>query len=410
MLRLPNPAGPSTRRRRPLGERGAIAIQTAVMLVVLLGLVALGIEMTMVMVRHRQLQTTADAAAMAGAAGLAVSASPTTEARAVSASHGFTHGVDGATVTVNNPPLQGSHAGDAKYVEVIVAKPEALIFTTLFRPGDFDVGGRAVAGLVSAAGADYCMLSLQTTGANGVELMNNVNMSNPTCGVASNSTGVGSIHLHNNATASGPVSTAGTIQRDNGAATSGTPIVENGPTFPDPYKVLNGTPTGGCLSDAAATLSPGRYCNGITVTGTKTLLPGTYWIESKFAMGNGAVLNGTGGVTLIMNGAFAINLANNYTLNITAPTSGTYKAIAMMSSNTTWQDQQFDNGGKLSITGAIYFPYQKLHFFNNLDTTGTTCIQLIALQLQFENNVGFNYNCTGFPINPIGSVTSKLAE
>lgn len=393
---------------RPLNERGAIAVQVAVMLVVLLALVSLGVEITLVLVKHRQIQTTADDAAMAGAAALALPASADTEAKAVSAAHGFVNGQAGTVVTVNNPPLSGPHTADNKYVEVIISQPQPVVLAKLLRPGDFDVGGRAVAALVSTSGTDFCMLGLQKTGY-AVEIMNNVNLANPTCGIASDSTSAGSVYLHNNAIVSGPISAAGTIWRDNGAATTGTPIVENGPGFADPYKVDNGTPPVTCLTQSGTTLNPGHYCSGLNISGTLNLNPGTYWIDTKFVMANGAKLIGTG-VTVIINGNYAIKLGNNYTLQLQGQTSGTYKGIAMMGASTTYQDQQFDNGGVLSIKGAIYFPNQKLHFFNNLDTSGSNCIQLIALRLQFENNVGFNYNCTGFPINPIGSVTARLAE
>lgn len=394
-------------------QRGAIAVQVAVMLVVLLALVSLGVEITLVLVKHRQVQTAADSAAMAGAAALAIQASPTTEAKAVSAKHGFVDGQAGTVVTVNNPPLSGPHTTDNKYVEVIITQPQPVVLAKLLRPGDFDVGGRAVAALMTTSGTDFCMLAMQQAGANAVEIMQNVNLSNPTCGIASDSTGAGSVHLHNNAVISGPISTAGTIQRDNAKAlTTGTPIIENGPPFPDPYKVGNGAPSGPCRHITDSVPAPaGWYCDGISVgiNKTYTLSPGIYWVDKTFALHNGGGLTGVG-VTLIINGAYAMDISNNYTLDIQGSTSGTYKGIALMGASSTHMEQAFGNNGTISVKGAIYFPNQKLHFYNNLITSGSTCIQLIALQLQFENNVTFNYNCVGFPINPIGSVTSRLAE
>lgn len=390
-------------------QRGAIAVQVAVMLVVLLALVSLGVEITLVLVKHRQIQTAADSAAMAGAAALAIQASPNTEAKAVSAKHGFVDGQAGTVVTVNNPPLSGPHTTDSKYVEVIITQPQPVVLAKLLRPGDFDVGGRAVAALTTTSGTDFCMLSMQTTGPDAVQIMNNANLANPTCGIAANSTGVGSVHLNNNAIVSGPISTAGTIRRDNNSATTGTPIVENGPPFPDPYKVTNGTPPATCLTQSGTTLDPGHYCSGLNISGTVTLNPGTYWIDNQLVVGNNATIRGVG-VTVIVNGSYALSFGNGYTVDLQGQTSGTYKGIALMSASPNFVDQAFRNNGTISIKGAVYFPNQKLHFYNNLNTAGSTCIQLIALQLQFENNVGFNYNCTGFPINPIGSVTSRLAE
>src|SRR5258708_38622477 len=71
------------------------------------------------------------AAAIASTAGDTLT-NVTTDAKAVTASHGFVDGQSVVTVAVNQPPSQGSHTSDSSALEVIIQQPQALMFTGLF--------------------------------------------------------------------------------------------------------------------------------------------------------------------------------------------------------------------------------------------------------------------------------------
>jgi hypothetical protein len=124
------------------------------------------------------------------------------------------------------------------------------------------------------------------------------------------------------------------------------------------------------------------------------------------------VLNGAGGVTIVLDNNFNINIGVKAALNLTAPTAGAWSGLALMgwSTNSTAGVQRFWNTAKVNIVGAIYFPSQKVWFSNNVDTSASRCTQVIGRLLSFDNNVAFNYNCAGTGIRPIGPYGSKLAE
>src|SRR5207244_1198571 len=111
----------------------------------------------------------------------------------------------------------------------------------------------------------------------------------------------------------------------------------------DPYAAVNFSVPGTCdftsYSPAGTvTLSPGVYCNGLNVQGGAniTLNPGIYYIVGGvFSAASGATITGTG-VTLVLTGntlgqtTYAtMNFTGGATLNLTAPSSGAMKGLAV---------------------------------------------------------------------------------
>src|SRR5271166_1330916 len=112
---------------------GSVAIVIALTLPLLIGMVALGTEITFVIYMQRKMQSAADSAALGGATALTRGyPSMTVEADAIAGSLGFVNGVASVTVAVNNPPLSGSHIGNTSAVEVIVSQPQSLVMTSFF--------------------------------------------------------------------------------------------------------------------------------------------------------------------------------------------------------------------------------------------------------------------------------------
>jgi hypothetical protein len=119
---------------------------------------------------RRVAQTAADMSAMAGTVELS-SLSGTgieTQARTWATMNGYTNGLDGAQVIVH---CSGCAAGlydpgsgpDPTKVEVEVSKPAPLLFASIFKLAGFDVGARAVGGLVSANPPPFNFVSLNNT-------------------------------------------------------------------------------------------------------------------------------------------------------------------------------------------------------------------------------------------------------
>lgn len=79
------------------------------------------------------------------------------------------------------------------------------------------------------------------------------------------------------------------------------------------------------------------------------------------------------------------------TTNITAPTSGPYKGVAI------YQDRRatdcngcnkLNGGSDFAITGALYFPSQEL-WYNGNGGTNATCTMVIARRIVFTGNNKF---------------------
>ena len=401
-------------------ERGSVAIQVGIMMLAIIGILALGIEITFLLLKHREMQSAADGAAMSGATalGYGVPADFRTEARAVASAGGFTNGVDEATVTVNSPPLSGPSAGNDHAVEVIISQPQHLSLIQLYRSGLFDVGARAVA--VAQPGYQYCILALDPTAPRAVYLWNNAVVSNPSCGVAVNSSSSSALTLRNNAAVYGPTHVHGGVNLSNNAELNGSPNVQNGPVIPDPYADVEFETIPACTAQGGTAgnnvtvyLNPGHFCSGWNFSNNVTvhLAEGAYYIDTHLIVGNNLVMTGTG-VTLIINGNYSVTFSNNARLELSAPTTGNYAGIVIFGKRdgTASVEHTFSNNASMDLQGVVYFPNQVISFQNN-GTTGTAqCTQVIGRIINVRNNVELDNNCVGTGVRPIGGGLSDLVE
>ena len=119
-----------------------------------------------------------------------------------------------------------------------------------------------------------------------------------------------------------------------------------------------------------ATRGPGVYCGGISVTGsaTLTLLPGTYIMNGGgFNVGNSGIVNASGGVFIYNtatsgHSAGPVSVQGSGTLNLVAPSSGTYQGIAFFQDRSLANVATIANSGTGNITGTYYFPDAAFNF------------------------------------------------
>lgn len=398
------------------------------MLIVILGMVALGVEITFVLFKHRQMQSTADSAALGGATALmrGYPADFTVESQAIAATAGFVNGVDDVTVTVNRPPTQGSHAGDTNAVEVIVSQPQHLGLVALFRDGLFQVGARAVATLSGSGNA--CVLQLLPNWMTGVSLTNGVRVTLDECGMDVNATGPTSLSVSGGARLTAQyVSVSGEVSVNNGGRITATDGVKTGqPAVADPYAAVPHPSYSGCnytnktigWSAHEQTIYPGVYCNGLAFTNAArvTMSPGVYIIDrGTFDIGGGTRVTGTG-VTIFLTSSTGSNYAdvtigNGARVEFSAPTSGATAGLVFFGdrnaplSNTA----EFVGGAEIEVTGAIYFPSQSIKFSNGVSNK-SSCTQLIAGLIEFTGGTRFRNDCESTGVVGIGGSEVKLVE
>ena len=150
----------------------------------------------------------------------------------------------------------------------------------------------------------------------------------------------------------------------------------------DPTWMKNGTAGG-----AAETISPGTYCNFNTANvSTLTMQPGLYVMTTTFStnsgskiVGNGVtiylangVIANSGNYTYVAGGATPYGVGNGTTMDISAPTSGTYSGIAVWDGNasaSTPDTFTFGGGANSTFVGTIYAPNTNLVLGNGSGTS-----------------------------------------
>jgi hypothetical protein len=357
-------------------ESGQMIALLAVCIVVLLGFVALAADVGVMFHEKRMAQSAADAAAIAGAEqiqfGDVIPAAQTDAAR-----NGFTDGVDGATVAVYNPPNDGPNVGKSAYVEVIVSKLQPTYFMRLFGVNSMTLSARAVAALEPS---NICQL-----GNEGIKYAGSADIQSPGCTAQSN----GDFQIAGSAT----VNMAGEYSVGP-YTTDGNPVIAVPPSsdalpVPDPLAYLQPPSYSGCQSAANSNpLSPGCY-NNLTITGPVSLNPGLYIINGNLNLTGQGSLTGTG-VTFYITPKGSISVTGQATMNLSAPTSGTYDGILFYQDPSNTTSANFTGGDGTILQGILYFPNALVNWVGGSTLSQTPsdplAMSIIAGQIEFSGN------------------------
>ena len=410
-------------------ERGAVAPIVALLLVVLLGFAGLGIEVGLWQLEKRRMQGAADAAASSAAQAIMKGDSESQQARAIAATFGYQNGIDDVTVVVNRPPLQGSKAGVADAVEVVIRKNRKPMLAGFFMDGDVELGARAVAS-VEGSGGGFCVLALEVTAqATQVHGASTINL--PDCGLAVNSANPQAIIVTGSASITAThVSVVGNyvtygVARIN---TTVAPHPETGQApLADPYADVEVPAFSGCNynnyhlgSNHKATLYPGVYCNGLRVDNDSdaTLMPGIYIIDrGTFTVAGSARFKAYNGVTFILTSSTGNNFPSIYqegatTMHIEAPTTGPFAGIAIYQDRRapTWGNNRFTGSTKQNIVGAIYLPRQQVTWEGVATPTVGKCVHLVARTLVINGSANFGNACANKGVREMGERDAALFE
>jgi Flp pilus assembly protein TadG len=417
---------------------GATTLLIALTFTLLVGFAALGTEVSQWYSIRRTMQGAADSAAYSAATAKwngASSAAYTSEAKSVTASYGFTDEVNGAVVTVNNPPASGSHTADGNAVEVLISRPQPLQLARMFLSGPPTLNTRAVATL--NAGGNACVLALDRGNVTDVSDNGNTTLNMNNCNLWVNSPSNSALTLNGQATInanaafiSGNYTTSGQASLNTTAGTFTGAAPAN-----DPYADVSIPSYSGCnqtnysLTGNAppVTFTPGSsgimvFCNGLSVSGGNTvnLSPGTYIIDrGSFSVTGGSTIYAPSGVTIILTSSTGsdyatTSIAGGSDVTIVAPTSGPLSGLAIFQDRNAPQNanptNSFTGGTTQKITGTIYLPNQGVTFNGGTTTGGARCTQLVALTITFNGNAAFNNNCQGVGIRAAGGSFIQLVE
>jgi len=345
-------------------ERGQGAVIMAMSLACFCGVTGFALDLGTLFHDKRILQTAADTGAIAATAEVNYG-DATAAAKAATALNGITDGSNGATVTVNTPPLSGPNTGKSGYVEVIVAQSEPTYFMKIFSISTMTVKARAVGANGPGSG---CVYTLGTTGTD-LSLTGSGSISIPDCGIlddsssnsALTSTGSGSISAQSiglvgkyTETGSGTISptpSEGMVPASNPLAFLTPPTYSS--CNPDPHF------TGSSSNTIGPAVAGGTICyNGLSMTGSGSLTmnPGIYVINGSFSNTGSGSISGTGITVYLTPPSGSLSLTGSGSLNLKAPTTGTYNGILFYEDASDTQTMSMTGSGSANIQGIFYAP------------------------------------------------------
>jgi Flp pilus assembly protein TadG len=425
-------------RTRAYG-RGQVIVLFCLALFVLMGFLALAVDVGLLWNDRRQMQTAADAAAIAGLNSLqsnisCVAGTSKTNCPAatdVAAINGYTvNGPNSTTVTVALP-TSITGAGRGTYVQVDVKQTVPTYFMralgVLFPGTNFNtvnVGATAVAGYATGSG---CVIGLNASAANTIEISGSASINAPNCNAIDNSS---------NSTSALVSSGSGTLKANaigvvGGASGTGfTPTPTQGiAPISDPLAYLTAPSTGLCMTGTNAsiasgghggTIGPGTYCGGITVSGGAqlTLTTGLYILYGGGLNVSGSTINGNG-VSFFNTGDAAhqykpINFSGTSSANLSAPTSeltgvtgGPWEGILFFqdrnvcnvnsgycdsSGHTNGNQNTLSGGTGAGFQGILYFPETPVIYSGGSSSTGYTSIIADAVTISGPSSFGSDYS------------------
>lgn len=374
-------------------RRGNALMIAGLSLPLIVGAAGLGTDTVQWVVWKRELQRAADSAALAGVYALAQETG-VTDTQAVNAdlnqnNHTMVDLLAGYP-QVDNP----AGPGWMSPVRVRLAIKKDLGFSGMFLSDSPTIEAVATAALIEDG--TYCVVALSETGS-AIQIGGSTNV-NMGCGAISNSLDA--------TDAVGVNGTAHTFIADPVSSVGGTSATINGADdvrsfqlpMEDPYEDLpTSVPAGeNCTNFNHASKTnpdgskkPGCYNQFNPGNGTITLSPGTYYLNNTSLNLNGQTRIVGEGVTIILTGnnPGTLTMNGNSSLDITAPTSGTYANMAIIqSANATTGNNNTINGDNgTSIDGAVYFPRGDVSFSGS---TGQAfqCAMIVGYTVEFTGS------------------------
>ncbi|QIK79426.1 hypothetical protein G7077_11445 [Sphingomonas piscis] len=352
----------------------------------------------------RQLQRAADSAAIAGVYDRSQNTGATTYTNAAVTRDLALNDHTWMALKTGYPQVSfPADSGVAKYqVEVSLAVQQPLPFSAFFLTTAPTITATARAASVPSEG-DPCINSLDTSASTGVSFTGNAGVEMANCLIHSNS------RSSNSASAGGSSSvTALAVSAVGGIQSSNNWHVQAyrpySVTIDDPFSSVDPNPAdmnckaGQMPANPSADIASGKNCWGsISVGPGETFdLPDdrTYYI-------NGGDMDVKGTLTcqrctfVLTNNSSAssptigqLKVNSSADINIEAPTTGTFKGIAIMQdrrAGTSNQDNKVNGNSGSIIQGALYFPTQSLDY-NGSGTTSAICTMFVTFRVKFSGN------------------------
>lgn len=406
----------------------AIVFMAVVMGMVLLGFLALAVDIGYMFEQRRMAQAAADAAAVAAAeeytAGNPITSATVVNAANVAASqNGFNTSLatNPATVTLSQSTSgiysnAASAPAPSTWITATVSQPVSTFFLSAFSLGTMKT--LKISASATAAGGAAAQTCICLTGTSGtvLNMSNDAQLNAGGCGITANSSSNNAITIVGSASVCASTVSAVASSWDNSSN-----INNDGSICPAATAIQGGAP---CNSGSITvpTLPTGITCYNNPVNGwvaplyngvytlpvsgevpvnnsicynslnlsnaaSVTFTPGyTYFIEGDFTTGGGAPVTGSG-VTFVITGN--INVANGVVVNLSAPTVNNSPGVLFYATGNT---VTFQGGSNSNLSGIIYAPNAAVTLNNGTGTT--TNMDFYAQTLTMAGGAALNSYAT----------------
>jgi len=391
-------------------KKGSFAINFAILMPILLAMAASGLDFTAYNQQKAAMQSAADAAAIAAVK----------EATLKGWSSSIANSIAESVVDSNYSPTNAgtnyhkvSSLADQtnRRITVTVAQDHYPYFmASVFPSPQIKVQATATA----AGSSNICVIGLDETRSGTLKLDDSAVLSAPKCAVYSNSNahdGISAVHF-SKLTAELTCSVGGT---QSGSGNFANDPVTNCPSVADPL-ASRPAPSFSPVCDhnglvvntrgAVVTLTPGVYCNGLTIRGTQVVFaPGVYIIkDGPLTLAANADAYGKGvGFYFTGNGA-SFSLVSSSALELMAPTTGPLAGLMFFQDRTANEEDFTLFSNKASVmVGTVYLPNGNFIIDTNApvaDKSAYTAIVTRTLTMWRQPNVVLNtdYSATDVPV------------
>jgi hypothetical protein len=253
---------------------------------------------------------------------------------------------------------------------------------------------------VSQTAANACILALNKTASQAIQVQGNTQVTLQGCDVMSDSIAQDAINVWGSAQLSADCAMAsGGVTNHGGMTLTGcSSAITNAPRVGDPFANL-ATPAQGTNRNIpngngnnGITLQPGSYSSGMNLSGTVTLQPGTYYVSGgDFRVNANATVSGSG-VTIFLASGSHVTMNGNSNVVMSAPTSGTYSGILFFGDRNGTGSNTFNGDNNSHLTGDLYFPTQAVSYLGNYSGTNG-CTQIVADTVTWTGSSTIGVNC-----------------
>jgi len=373
---------------------GTVVVLFALFGTLLLGTLGFAIDAGQLFYAKRQLQSAADAAALAGAleiqqcgGTLACSAMQTAASQAVVENNFPTPTVytqcdtsansqTGMTLVVDNGPCalgtSDPNHGSSNYVEVTATVQQKTMFWGLLGIPHLKLGARAEA---TVGSSNVCLVILDPSGSQAL-LFNGGATISASCGIDVDSSSSNAFVYDGGSLTATTLNVVGGDLINGGGSGLNATVKTGASALPDPLSSLPAPSIGACgtstsspytgasygltLNSGNSTLNPGVYCGGITLNSgaNATLNPGLYIINGPVIVGSGDTVTGSGVTIYFESSSWTSNGAAS--MNLTAPTTGTYAGILFFEARGDTSTFILDSNTSSKCQGTFYLPSAQL--------------------------------------------------